>query len=114
MSPALYDAGTIPGALPGTRTAIYATVATTLRSRGTRSSSPLAHRPDTRDDEAPSAYVLPDATAQLHPDRDEVRAMLDLPDVQLLDVRSREEFAGERFWPSGATAGAERYELRQL
>jgi thiosulfate/3-mercaptopyruvate sulfurtransferase len=57
---------------------------------------------------APSAYVLPDATAHLHPDRDEVQAMLGQPDVVLLDVRSKEEFDGERFWPSGATAGAGR------
>jgi thiosulfate/3-mercaptopyruvate sulfurtransferase len=30
------------------------------------------------------------------------------PDAVLVDVRSREEFIGERFWPSGATEGAGR------
>jgi thiosulfate/3-mercaptopyruvate sulfurtransferase len=30
------------------------------------------------------------------------------PDTVLLDVRSREEYCGERFWPSGATEGAGR------
>ena len=34
--------------------------------------------------------------------------MLEQPDTALLDVRSQEEFDGERFWPSGATAGAGR------
>jgi thiosulfate/3-mercaptopyruvate sulfurtransferase len=39
---------------------------------------------------------------------EDVRALIDDPDAVLVDVRSREEFAGERFWPSGATEGAGR------
>lgn len=34
--------------------------------------------------------------------------MLGDDDTSLVDVRSNEEFAGERFWPSGATEGAGR------
>jgi rhodanese-related sulfurtransferase len=33
--------------------------------------------------------------------REEVLGLIGDPDAVLLDVRSREEFAGERFWPSG-------------
>ena len=40
--------------------------------------------------------------------REDVRALIDDPDAVLVDVRSREEFIGERFWPSGATEGAGR------
>jgi thiosulfate/3-mercaptopyruvate sulfurtransferase len=39
---------------------------------------------------------------------DDVISVIDDPDVVLVDVRSREEFTGERFWPSGATEGAGR------
>jgi thiosulfate/3-mercaptopyruvate sulfurtransferase len=38
----------------------------------------------------------------------QLQEMLGDPEVVLLDVRSEEEFAGERFWPSGATEGAGR------
>lgn len=34
---------------------------------------------------------------------DQVRKLLGAPDAVILDVRSPEEFRGERFWPSGAT-----------
>ena len=34
---------------------------------------------------------------------DQVRELIGAPDAVLLDVRSPEEFSGERFWPSGAT-----------
>ena len=38
----------------------------------------------------------------------EVGGLIGDPDAVLVDVRSREEFCGERFWPSGATEGAGR------
>ncbi|MGB0096893.1 MAG: rhodanese-like domain-containing protein [Solirubrobacteraceae bacterium] len=34
--------------------------------------------------------------------------MIGRPDAAILDVRSQAEFAGERFWPSGATEDAGR------
>jgi thiosulfate/3-mercaptopyruvate sulfurtransferase len=34
---------------------------------------------------------------------DQVRELIGAPDAVILDVRSPEEFNGERFWPSGAT-----------
>ena len=34
---------------------------------------------------------------------DQVRKLMRVPDAVILDVRSPEEFSGERFWPSGAT-----------
>jgi thiosulfate/3-mercaptopyruvate sulfurtransferase len=34
---------------------------------------------------------------------DELRKLIGAPDAAILDVRSPEEFTGERFWPSGAT-----------
>jgi thiosulfate/3-mercaptopyruvate sulfurtransferase len=37
---------------------------------------------------------------------DDVLSLIDDSDAVLVDVRSREEFTGERFWPSGATEGA--------
>jgi thiosulfate/3-mercaptopyruvate sulfurtransferase len=40
--------------------------------------------------------------------REDVLALIDDPDAVMVDVRSREEFSGERFWPSGATEGAGR------
>ncbi|MGZ4195200.1 MAG: sulfurtransferase [Solirubrobacteraceae bacterium] len=40
--------------------------------------------------------------------RDEVAALIGRPEGLILDVRSRAEFVGERFWPSGATADAGR------
>ena len=49
----------------------------------------------------PAAYPVTPAGADLIT-RDEVRGLLEDPDVKLLDVRSREEFGGECFWPSGA------------
>jgi thiosulfate/3-mercaptopyruvate sulfurtransferase len=35
--------------------------------------------------------------------REQVRQLMHQPDAVILDVRSAEEFSGERFWPSGAT-----------
>jgi thiosulfate/3-mercaptopyruvate sulfurtransferase len=40
--------------------------------------------------------------------RETVQALIGDPDTVLVDVRSAEEFRGERFWPSGATEGAGR------
>jgi len=40
--------------------------------------------------------------------REDVLGLRGDPDVVILDVRSLEEFTGERFWPSGATEGAGR------
>ena len=37
-----------------------------------------------------------------------LQAALGSGDTLILDVRSQAEFVGERFWPSGATAGAGR------
>jgi thiosulfate/3-mercaptopyruvate sulfurtransferase len=39
---------------------------------------------------------------------EDVLSLIDDSDAVLVDVRSREEFSGERFWPSGATEGAGR------
>jgi thiosulfate/3-mercaptopyruvate sulfurtransferase len=39
---------------------------------------------------------------------EDVLSLIDDSDAVLVDVRSREEFCGERFWPSGATEGAGR------
>jgi thiosulfate/3-mercaptopyruvate sulfurtransferase len=38
----------------------------------------------------------------------EVQGMIGDPETVLVDVRSEEEFSGERFWPSGASEGAGR------
>jgi thiosulfate/3-mercaptopyruvate sulfurtransferase len=40
--------------------------------------------------------------------REAVEAAIGKPDQLILDVRSVPEYTGERFWPSGATAGAGR------
>jgi thiosulfate/3-mercaptopyruvate sulfurtransferase len=54
---------------------------------------------------APSAtsYVSESGHAGVLASREEVLAAIEDPDTVLLDVRSPEEFSGERFWPSGAT-----------
>lgn len=56
----------------------------------------------------PSAYVRSAGSPPLVVGYREVQAMLEDDDTALVDVRSNEEFAGERFWPSGATEGAGR------
>ena len=56
----------------------------------------------------PTTYALPATeTAQLVP-LETLRGMMGHADPLILDVRSEAEFVGERFWPSGATAGAGR------
>jgi thiosulfate/3-mercaptopyruvate sulfurtransferase len=56
---------------------------------------------------ARSRYVLaaPDA---FFSSREDVQEMIGQPSRVILDTRSKAEFDGERFWPSGATAGAGR------
>jgi thiosulfate/3-mercaptopyruvate sulfurtransferase len=53
---------------------------------------------------AKTGYALQDANREMLADRADVeRAIGDAGSV-VLDVRSRSEYTGERFWPSGATA----------
>ena len=53
-------------------------------------------------------YPLTAPDPDVHVSREDVHAMLGRPGQVLLDVRSRAEYDGERFWPSGATEGAGR------
>ena len=55
-----------------------------------------------------SSYERRGEKPELVVGRQEVREMIGDPKTLLLDVRSEEEFIGERFWPSGATEGAGR------
>ncbi|AMB58784.1 sulfurtransferase [Microterricola viridarii] len=50
---------------------------------------------------APAGYPVPAPDARLRVDADEVAQMIDDPDATILDMRTRLEFDGERFWPSG-------------
>jgi thiosulfate/3-mercaptopyruvate sulfurtransferase len=50
---------------------------------------------------APTAYRLAQLDASLRADSDAVAAAVSDPQVTVVDVRSSEEFRGERFWPSG-------------
>jgi thiosulfate/3-mercaptopyruvate sulfurtransferase len=56
----------------------------------------------------PSTYTLPAAEVTQLISLEALRATLGSGNPLILDVRSQAEFAGERFWPSGATAGAGR------
>jgi thiosulfate/3-mercaptopyruvate sulfurtransferase len=49
-----------------------------------------------------SPYVLPGGDDSTVVSRDAVNELIGRPDALILDVRSPAEFAGERFWPSGA------------
>jgi len=49
---------------------------------------------------SPASYPAGSASAE-RVARDDVLGLIGDPDVALVDVRSREEFTGERFWPSG-------------
>ena len=64
----------------------------------------------TRDEPAPQPAVYPRAACDpdLHVSQEAVLAMLEQTGAVLLDVRTRAEYDGERFWPSGATEGAGR------
>jgi len=56
---------------------------------------------------AASQYVLPVQDAFFSSEED-VKQMIGQPSRVILDTRSKAEYDGERFWPSGATAGAGR------
>ena len=56
----------------------------------------------------PTAYERGSGRPERIASRREVQAAIDDPGTVLVDVRSAEEFSGERFWPSGATEGAGR------
>jgi thiosulfate/3-mercaptopyruvate sulfurtransferase len=56
----------------------------------------------------PSTYTLPAAEVTQLISLEALQATLGSGNPLILDVRSQAEFAGERFWPSGATAGAGR------
>jgi thiosulfate/3-mercaptopyruvate sulfurtransferase len=57
---------------------------------------------------AESSYPLAGANADALASQADVEAAIDDPACVLLDVRSKEEYSGERFWPSGATEDAGR------
>jgi thiosulfate/3-mercaptopyruvate sulfurtransferase len=50
---------------------------------------------------ASTGYVLPGPDARLRADRTAVREAIGDPGTTILDVRTRDEYAGGRFWPSG-------------
>jgi thiosulfate/3-mercaptopyruvate sulfurtransferase len=56
----------------------------------------------------PSTYTLDASEAPLLMELHALQGTLGSGNPLILDVRSQAEFAGERFWPSGATAGAGR------
>jgi len=66
----------------------------TWRGQGRPCSSAPAEPASTR-------YVLPEPDGRLRADHTAVRDAIGDPGTTLLDVRSRDEYRGERFWPSG-------------
>jgi thiosulfate/3-mercaptopyruvate sulfurtransferase len=50
---------------------------------------------------ATTGYVLPGQDARLRADHTAVREAVGDPGTTILDVRTRDEYVGERFWPSG-------------
>lgn len=50
-----------------------------------------------------SSYELTAQDPALVASREVVQELIGRPEASILDVRSQDEFAGERFWPSGAT-----------
>jgi thiosulfate/3-mercaptopyruvate sulfurtransferase len=54
----------------------------------------------------PSAYARSDERLRLIVSYDDLRSAVGDRGTAIVDVRSLEEFNGERFWPSGATEGA--------
>jgi len=50
---------------------------------------------------AATGYVLPRQDERVRADHVAVRAAIADPGTTILDVRTREEYQGERFWPSG-------------
>jgi thiosulfate/3-mercaptopyruvate sulfurtransferase len=81
-----------------------------LVMNGTRDGWRNAGRPWTTDLSKPvtSSYTLPGVEVTQLMSLDALQGTLGSGDPVILDVRSDAEFAGERFWPSGATAGAGR------
>jgi thiosulfate/3-mercaptopyruvate sulfurtransferase len=77
---------------------------------GTRDGWQKARLPWTTDlpELVPSIYTLPAAEATQLTSLDALQGTLGSGDPLILDVRSEAEFAGERFWPSGAMEGAGR------
>jgi len=57
---------------------------------------------------APVSYADRGGDETVIASRDEVARLIGRPDGLILDVRSRAEFDGDRFWPSGATENAGR------
>lgn len=78
--------------------------------RGTRDGWQAAGLPWTTDrpQVATSSYILPEVESPQLISPDALQSILGTGNPVVLDVRSAAEFAGERFWPSGATAGAGR------
>jgi thiosulfate/3-mercaptopyruvate sulfurtransferase len=81
-----------------------------LVMKGTREGWRNAGRPWTMDLPKPvtTTYALPEMQASQLMSLDVLQGTLGTGDPVILDVRSDAEFAGERFWPSGATEGAGR------
>jgi len=81
-----------------------------LVMKGTREGWRDAGRSWTTDLPKPvtSSYTLPEAEATQLMSLAALQGTLGTGDPIILDVRSDAEFAGERFWPSGATEGAGR------
>lgn len=52
---------------------------------------------------APTSYPLPAPDRTLRADLDDMRTALGDPSITTLDVRTADEYAGGRFWPSGGT-----------
>jgi thiosulfate/3-mercaptopyruvate sulfurtransferase len=77
---------------------------------GTRQTWRDARLPWTTDPSVPTrtAYTLPATQASMLMPLDAVQAACGSDSMLILDMRSEAEFAGERFWPSGATEGAGR------
>jgi thiosulfate/3-mercaptopyruvate sulfurtransferase len=57
---------------------------------------------------APASYPDRGGDETVLASRDDVARLIGRPDGLILDVRSRAEFDGDRFWPSGATENAGR------
>src|SRR5260370_29707050 len=51
---------------------------------------------------APTTYVLPQPNERLRAGHTAMRHAIGDPDATILDVRTLDEYRGERFWPSGA------------
>ena len=58
----------------------------------------MQHRPP---EPAVTSYLPPGPDPRLRAGHAAVRAAIGAPRTTILDVRSRDEYLGERFWPSG-------------